>query len=215
MHAGLREGLCFDHAPWAMSESFPPLHTEDLQQVKRLLKGDEQAFRRFFDEVFPRLHRFVLRHCGEPAVADEISQSAMVTAMEGLHRYRGEASLLAWCFGIARLQLQRHRQLASRRLPLEDESHLEAMIDALRLNAAQEPDSEAEAAQLRDRVHAILDRLPGVYAEVLEGRYVLGLSVRELAEQLGRTEKATESALSRARDAFRHAFGALQSHEVS
>jgi DNA-directed RNA polymerase specialized sigma24 family protein len=36
--------------------------------------------------------------------------------------------------------------------------------------------------------------------------------VRDIAATLGRSEKATESLLSRARDAFRHAYG-VQTHE--
>ena len=37
--------------------------------------------------------------------------------------------------------------------------------------------------------------------------YLDGLSVREVAAVLGRSEKATESLLTRARDSFRRAYG--------
>jgi RNA polymerase sigma-70 factor (ECF subfamily) len=49
----------------------------------------------------------------------------------------------------------------------------------------------------------VLDFLPAHYGDALELKYVDGLTVAELAAHLGRTEKATESLLTRARDAFR------------
>lgn len=180
-----------------------------------MLAGDQSSYRQFFDEVFPRLYRFCLRQCGQAALAEEVTQSSLVTALEGLHRYRGEASLLSWCFGIARHTLRRQQQVAARAHQVEDEDELDALMDALRAGDADDPAQVVEVDQLRDFVHAVLDRLPALYAEVLEGRYVLGLSVRELAAQLGRSEKAVESALSRAREAFRQAFSAYTRTEVS
>lgn len=190
-------------------------HPEDLARARRMLAGDQASYRQFFDEVFPRLYRFCLRQCGQTALAEEVTQSSLVTALEGLHRYRGEASLLSWCFGIARHTLRRQQVVAARKRQVEDEDELDALIDALRPDAANDPAEMVEADQLRDFVHAVLDRLPSLYAEVLEGRYVLGLSVRELAGQLGRSEKAIESALSRAREAFRQAFSVHTRPEVS
>ena len=34
------------------------IYLEDKKLVKRLLAGDERAFKQFFDENFPRLYRF-------------------------------------------------------------------------------------------------------------------------------------------------------------
>ena len=189
------------------------LQHDDLTLVRRLRAGDGAAFRRFFDDTFPRLYRFALRQCGDPALAEEVSQAALTTALESLNNYRGEASLLAWCYGIARHQLRRHRQQAERWQAVDDESELDALIDALR-DEGDDPARELATRQLGSRVHAVLDRLPALYAEVLEGRYVLGLSVREMAQRQQRSEKAVESTLSRAREAFRSAFGAFDSGEL-
>jgi RNA polymerase sigma-70 factor (ECF subfamily) len=198
-----------------MSHPSHPAHPEDLARAQRMLAGDQASYRLFFDEVFPRLYRFCLRQCGQSALAEEVTQSSLVTALEGLHRYRGEASLLSWCFGIARHTLRRQQAVAARSLQVDDEDELDALMDALRPDAVDDPAQVVEADQLRDFIHAVLDRLPAPYAEVLEGRYVLGLSVRELAGQLGRSEKAVESALSRAREAFRQAFSVYTRTEVS
>jgi RNA polymerase sigma-70 factor (ECF subfamily) len=56
-------------------------------------------------------------------------------------------------------------------------------------------------------VQATLDHLPGRYGQVLEWKYIQGLSVDEIATRLGVGYKAAESLLTRARGAFRDAFG--------
>src|SRR6187402_3132791 len=54
-----------------------------------------------------------------------------------------------------------------------------------------------------------LDYLPAPYAEILECKYLRDMSIGEIARQMGRSSKATESLLTRARDAFREAFALL------
>ena len=51
-----------------------------------------------------------------------------------------------------------------------------------------------------------LDHLPGRYGDVLEWKYMQGLSVAEIAGRLGIGYKAAESLLTRARAEFRQAF---------
>jgi RNA polymerase sigma-70 factor (ECF subfamily) len=65
--------------------------------------------------------------------------------------------------------------------------------------------------RLRSGVETALAKLPGEQRIVLVLRYLDGLSVREIATTISRSEKATESLLSRAREAFRKAYGATNS----
>jgi RNA polymerase sigma-70 factor, ECF subfamily len=55
-------------------------------------------------------------------------------------------------------------------------------------------------------VQVTLDHLPARYADVLEWKYIQGLSVDEIAHRLGVGYKAAESLLTRARQAFRDGF---------
>ena len=58
-------------------------------------------------------------------------------------------------------------------------------------------------------VQSILDHLPARYGDVLEWKYIEGLSVAEIGERLNVGTKAAESLLTRARVAFRDAFAAV------
>ena len=54
-----------------------------------------------------------------------------------------------------------------------------------------------------------LDHIPSLYGDVLEWKYIHGLSVKEIARRIGRGPKAAESLLTRAREAFRDGFCTL------
>jgi RNA polymerase sigma-70 factor (ECF subfamily) len=58
-----------------------------------------------------------------------------------------------------------------------------------------------------ERVAAALAGLPERYEGVLRMKYLDRLSVAEIAATSGETEKAVESLLTRARAAFREAYG--------
>ena len=60
--------------------------------------------------------------------------------------------------------------------------------------------------ELSGLVQLTLDHLPGRYGDVLEWKYMQGLSVDEIADRLGVGYKAAESLLTRARAAFRDGF---------
>ena len=68
------------------------------------------------------------------------------------------------------------------------------------------PPVAVEAEETRDHVLKVLDALPDRQRLVLEWKYLDGLSVREIAERLGETERSIEAILYRARRGFRHLF---------
>jgi RNA polymerase sigma-70 factor, ECF subfamily len=59
---------------------------------------------------------------------------------------------------------------------------------------------------VRSRFAEVMDRLPDDERLVLEWKYLEDLPVREIAGRLGRSEKAVESVLYRARRSFRSMF---------
>ncbi len=187
----------------------------DKAMAKRIVAGDEAAFRALFDRVFPRLYRYAAaRLGGDPDAATEVVQQTFLKAIERLDEYRGEAPLYAWFVRICHnaivdLHRQRSRE-ASHVLLVEDHAQVRAVLDALTAPATEGPLDQACARDLSRLVQAILDRLPPRYGDVLEWKYVEGLTVKEIAARLETGPKAAESLLSRARAAFREAVEALR-----
>lgn len=190
-----------------------PGSTDDKALVARMLAGVESAFEDFFRDCFPPLYRFALARMKDRAAAEEVVQRALCRAIDHLESYRAEAALLTWLCTFCRHEISAHyRRLA--RLPeqvdlIEELPEVRAALESL----ARAESSEAEAALRREQiarlVQVTLDALPARYGDVLEWKYIEGLSVREIAERLGVGAKAAESVLARARQAFRDGFSAL------
>ncbi|HEU0225640.1 MAG TPA: sigma-70 family RNA polymerase sigma factor [Steroidobacteraceae bacterium] len=184
----------------------------DRAVARRILGGDQAAFQDLFDRFFPRLYRFALARLGGDAeTAREVVQQTFCNAIEHLDRYRGEAALYTWfcqiCRNVVADHFRRRGQGAARLALVEDQPNVRAILEALTAPASDEPETGAWQAQVRRIVEATLDALPGRHAEVLEWKYVDGLSVREIAVRLNVGDKAAESLLTRARDSFREAIG--------
>jgi RNA polymerase sigma-70 factor (ECF subfamily) len=185
----------------------------DRALARRILGGDEAAFREVFDRFFPRLYRFALaRLPQDPEGAKDIVQQTFCQAIERLDTYRGEAALYTWFCQICRNALADHyrrRGGAGRVVLLEDQPNARAILESLAAPASDEPEVGAQREQAHRIVEATLDTLPGRYGEALEWKYIDGLSVREIAGRLGLGEKAAESLLTRARESFREAIAGM------
>ncbi len=186
----------------------------DRAIAKRLLRGDEVAFREVFDSFFPKLYRFALaRMNGNEDDAREVVQETFCKAFERLDSYRAEASLYGWMCQICRNTITDHgrrRQRQPQHVTLiEEDSTIKSILETIAAPADEGPEFQAGRRDLKRLIQATLDSLPGHYGDVLEWKYVDGLSVNEIAERLAVSPKAAESALTRARNAFREAVEAI------
>ena len=126
--------------------------------------------------------------------------------------YRGEALLFTWLCQICRNETSavfRQRKLEQREdIPIEDHPAVQAALES-----AAADDGRPETARRRDEianfVRVTLAHLPANYAQALEMKYIQGCSVTEIATSLRLGNKAAESVLSRAREAFKERFRAI------
>jgi len=170
----------------------------DRDLARRMLEGEERAFTEFFDGHFPRLYRFALPRLGRNAdAAEEVVQAALCKAISAMRSWRGEASLFTWLCTFCVHEISSHYRQGDRR-PLT--------VGLLEDGPAMIAPDEARHTEVSMLVHATLDGLPEGYGDVLEWKYVLGLSVDEIAARLEVSPKAAESLLTRARQAFRDAY---------
>ena len=188
------------------------MNQADRELVDRLLRADTRAFDEFFNEYYPKLYRFVKRRLpGDNAAAEDVAQGTLCRALESMHGYRGEAALFTWLCTLCRREMSlrwRHPQATAGAPLAEDDPQVRAALESLLSD--DDPLAAAGREQMRDTVRATLDYLPSTYADILEWKYVRDMSVADIAGRLGRSVKATESLLTRAREAFREAFAALR-----
>ena len=199
----------------AMRRATPlPLYPEDKRQVASLLAGDERAFRRFFDENYPRLYRFVLaRLAGSAADTEEVVQNTLSKALKGLHTYRAESQLFTWLCAIARSEIadwkRRQGRYHERVVLTEDSAEARAAVDSFRASDLEDPEQSLQRTERARLIQVALDRLPPTYGDALEWKYIEGCSTREIADRLDVHVEAAQSVLARAKRAFREVYESL------
>jgi RNA polymerase sigma-70 factor (ECF subfamily) len=184
---------------------------DDHALVKLMLAGSEAAFGEFFDTYFPRLFRFAVRRLGREDAAEDVVQSTLVAAVRALHSWRGEAALFTWLCTLCRHEISAFVRRANRGpevRAIDDDPDLRAQLESLAADI-DGPDRRFERRELALLVQLTLDFLPDRYGDLLEWKYVQGLTVAEIATRIESSPKAVESMLTRARQAFREGFTTL------
>jgi len=163
--------------------------------------ASEAAFRSFYDRTLPRVFGYVLNRCGgDRSLAEDLTQQTFVDAVRQRHRFDGRADPLTWLIGIARHKLADHY----RRLANEERRHLRLVL--LEADGGSEAGSWLRSDE-REAIVRALAMLPAMQRAVLVLHYADGLPVRDIARELGKSESSIESLLTRARLAFRAAYG--------
>jgi RNA polymerase sigma-70 factor (ECF subfamily) len=193
------------------------VHEADRALVERMRAGEQHAFDEFFNASAPRLIAFAARRSAlDSASLEDIVQNTLIKAVRNLASYRGEAALFTWLARICYHELADVHRKASRRpahVSLDETSS--PLVAQLLAPEHRAPAAELEASNQRSEVIQVLDSLPERYARVLEAKYGDGLSVDEIARQLGLTVIATQSLLARAREAFRECWQAKSKDHIS
>lgn len=143
------------------------------------------------------------------AVAEDIRQETLLAAIQAIESYRGEVPLFGWLCGIARHKIadllgsQRRESLISPDFEKFEKGEEKLLAHWLFSKSELLPEEIVDRSETQAAVVEALWSLPADYREALISRYVREQSVEELAVKLGRSYKATESLLSRAREALR------------
>ena len=186
------------------------MHADDLKLARSLVTGDEKMFNQFFEQFFPRLYRFAFSRLSDESIVEDVVQSTLMNAMRGMKNYRGEASMFTWLCQICRNEIATiyRKQGKSVLTVTADDDAIRPILESLESESAtpEQHYLDLEAGKL---LAEVLDFLPGNYGVALEWKYVLGLSVAEIANRLELTELATQSLLARARTSFRNALNQI------
>ena len=177
-------------------------YENDRELAGRVARGDADAFGKFYKDHADLVFGFIFNLLnGDRTAAEEIWQEAFMAAIRTLPSYRGESRLLSWLCGIARHKVADYL----RRRTGPGGPVLSVSPDRLRelMDSGPLPDEALNRSEARARLIEALAELPDDYRIVLLARHAEGCSVEEIARRMGRTYKAVESLLSRAKAALR------------
>jgi RNA polymerase sigma factor (sigma-70 family) len=169
---------------------------DDLRLVRSMARRNRSAwdamYQRHVGDVFALVYHLV---GGDRHVAEDVNQEVWLLAIEQFDRFdprKGE--FRDWLLGIARHRALRHHRRATVQAA---EGQPEGLSDGL------PPPELLEGRERAEVVRAALVCLQDGSRKALLAKYGEGLSVAEIAAQTGRSAKAVESLLSRARRQLR------------
>ena len=147
-----------------------------------------------YDRALPQVFGYLARRCGSDALAEDLTSETFLAAVDACGRGTVPNLTVGWLVGVARHKLVDHwrRQAA-------EERRLEAVAT---LHDDTGPTVDVRELDER-RALATLALLGPHHRAALTLRYLDGLSVPRVADELGRTVHATEALLVRARNAVR------------
>ena len=191
-----------------------PIFTADWRA--RALAGNAEAVQTLADAALLPLYRFCLYRVGRNRhLCEEVVQETLVRAIRELHHYdpaRAADNIFPWLTGLARNEISRvlsreHSAVSLEAMWAKMDQELLSLYARLELEPFA--DELLQREETRELVNTTMSQLPPHYREALEAKYLTGKSVRDIAAFSSISEKAVESLLSRARQAFRVAFLAV------
>lgn len=176
---------------------------EEVALLDRMNRGDKQALSEFYRRYYDPLYRFIYYQVGgNHADAEDVTQTTFIAAIDSLHTFRGESRLYVWLCGIAWHKAADFRRRRSKKERVRSNLPIHELEQ---LDTAPLPDEIFLREETRDLVYQVLLSLPDHYYQVLVLKYVEEFSMQEIAQLMGKSFKAVQSLLSRARNAFRAA----------
>jgi RNA polymerase sigma-70 factor (ECF subfamily) len=174
--------------------------SQERDLVAAVLRKDRKATARLVEEYADCVYGYVRHRLAPRAdLVDDIVQEVFLAALGSLSSFLSNAPLRSWLLGIARHKVEAYyRQRLREPEPLggpgED-------FDPV----AEGPliDEALDRQRVTAKTHHVLKQLPEAYSLALLWRYWENRSAREMAEATGKTEKAIERLLARARARFR------------
>jgi RNA polymerase sigma-70 factor, ECF subfamily len=161
---------------WSSGGAQTPM-SELLSRIAR--ERSDDAFRRLFEELAPRIRGYMMRQGADGATAEELAQETLLAVWSKAGLYSGgKGTAATWIFRIARnLRIDRLRkEVAWQEL---SEEHAETVV-----SEEPAPDEELSRRQRELRVRAALDGLPPDQREVVVLAFIEGLSQNEIARRL-------------------------------
>jgi RNA polymerase sigma-70 factor (ECF subfamily) len=173
---------------------------DEKQLLTKLRAGEAAAVRAWYKLYATRLEHFILGKVSNPLDAQEIMQEVFMKSLQNLAHFTGKSTLWTWMCSIAKHEVADYwrKKYAKKTLALVP------LMD--NLLAAEIGD----AHDLAEKIGLILKKMEKGNGELLLQKYVDCKKVAQIAREMGKSSKAVESDLWRARRAFKKAYLELE-----
>jgi RNA polymerase sigma factor (sigma-70 family) len=172
----------------------PPMSDDDRSLLTRWRQGDRAAGSALFQRHFPSIRRF-FRNKVSPDDIEDLIQRTFMGCVEGLERFRGDASVRTYLFAVARNQLYKFlRERRNRNAAIDPDLGVSSVVAF-----GMTPSSVAAARQEHELLLQALQRVSVEQQVLLELFYWEDLPGAEIAAVLEVAPATVRTRLHRAR----------------
>jgi len=164
----------------------------DTRLIQHAKRGDQEALGVIYDRLYPSVFRYIYYRVSDQETAEDLAADVFVRMVERIGAYeQGGSPLLAWLYTIARNLVTDHYRFQGQAnsLPLEE---------SLVAGETIQPIQTAERRQEQDCLARALEYLTEEQRQVVLLKFVEGREIAEVAEVLGKNERAIRSLQHRA-----------------
>ena len=153
----------------------------DIKQTAiEIQKGNEQAFKAFYDAYFGRIYSFLLTILHNPQDAEDVTSIAFIYVWDNRGKLRQPSLLVSWLYQIAKHRAfdYRRKYLNAGRVDLEE-------IEDILASDASSPEDFADQFFKGRLAEDLLSGLRDDERALLHLRFAEDLDFRAIAERLG------------------------------
>ena len=167
-------------------------------------KSDKkELFTELYDRGFDYVYSFIFaRTAGDRLLTEEIVQETFACAWQSFEKFNNKSSFKTWVCSIAKNKLYQYYRKAINKKKFEAAEEI--------IPSEQESDYNLEKDvfenETKETVFKILNMMPPLYGYVLVMKYLDGLKVKEIAKIVGRSPKAVDGVLQRAKESFKKTY---------
>jgi RNA polymerase sigma-70 factor (ECF subfamily) len=173
--------------------------------------GNASAFDRLYARHKGALYRYVLRHCANAGVAEELFQDVWMSVIRARASYAPNARFGSWLFTLAHNRIVDHwrasGQMTTVVLDEDDET-----ATAVAAPACDQPDARAVASEISARLRSAIAALPPLQRDAFLLHQESGLTLAEIGRITGAGVETVKSRLRYATTRLRAAFPELGEH---
>ncbi len=165
---------------------------ESAELLRRMVEGESAALASLYAVHGQKMHAFALRLTGDPTLAEDVTQEALVAAWQSARRFRGEGRVRTWLLGIVHhiaFKAMRRRRWQ----PISEE------LTATLHSPAPSPEENVQAGELTACIRRGIEQLSLKHRAALDLVFYHELSLEEAAQVCGCPLGTIKSRLSYAK----------------
>ena len=168
---------------------------------QRELPDDIRAYRELVRRYEALVYNFCHKTIGSAEDAEEVAQDALLQVFHKIHQFEGRSAFKTWLYKIVHNLCRTRISKIARKRQVEEAYH-----EHLQKDGPEQAPATPQATDTKARIQDALAHLNPREKEILTYKFILGMTLEEIAETLSLGSSAAKMRFYRAMESFKAAY---------